>query len=225
MTDIWFLFGVTAVKPDFLDVIGANAPRFQRIGLVTQEVVPQGEADPKVCWISNPAAGYLDPSVDRFRLALRDKVAKCVAGAPIISLYAAAKLCQFWDTEEATLRRTMKDFHDIYQLAATATGVNRPSARLMTMLGACIVDETLSSMIQQQGYEAMAPGADVVNEFGFAPETAAKDPEWQTVKTFVQNPRMTAIDSPQKALLSSSTWTCGCRERLFFYASFKRAAN
>ncbi len=225
MTDIWFLFGALTTNPDLLKVIAENNASFHRIGQVTQEFDPPAGANLRVSWLCNPAAGYLDQTIDGFRVALRDQIASRCSGAPIISLYAAAKLCQLWHTSQDALCRSIHEFNNIFQLAAKAANLqSAPSARLLTLLGACMVDANLSGNLQILGYEYADPGKAVACEFGFSQSLGA-DPEWNTVKSFVQNPQLMAAGGPQQQFLGVPSWTVSCHEYLFFYEHFKRAAN
>jgi len=225
MTDIWFIFGSLAMDPDLLKEIENVDPSFQRIGMITQEVVPVSpDKDPDVHWVTNPAAGYLDEGdTTRVRQVLRDKFAKPYGDqAPIISLYPAGKICQLWNTAEGGLRRSVKGFHACYSKACVAAPLNnRPSVRLLVAMGACILDSQLCALFQ-----AYAPGQgdDVVQEFGFAPQSLGADPEWAALQAFATH-TMDPEDTSRTELFSSSAWDCGCLEYFIFYFSFKRAAN
>lgn len=225
MTDIWFLFGATTVDLSLLDFIDQNCVSFRRIGMITQEVAPKAAGDPDVTWITNPAAGYLDASIDTFRRTLRNQCAKSYKSSPIISLYAAAKLCQIWNTSPGQFSRAIRSFNTIYNAAASATGFNKHPVRLVTMLGACMVDDAFAAQVRDPNFETTPEGQAVMAEFGFDAASEAAGPEWKTAKGFVSQKNFFGINGAQTQLLSVPTWTCGCHERVVFYDSFKRAAN
>ncbi len=225
MTDIWFLFGAMAVDPALLDFIDQNCASFQRIGMLTHEVAPQPGKDPASMWITNPAAGYLQGDLDDFRRALRGKVGGAYQSAPIISLYAAGKVTQIWSTSSRKLSRAIKKFHDIYKGAAGATSLGTPTARLLGIMGACMVDDTFANAVADSTFELTPEGQAVMAEFGFDANNYQNDAEWQTLKKFVQDQNWSGVKGAQTELLSMTTWDCGCGERLMFYGNFKRAVN
>src|SRR5438874_1845929 len=83
------------------------------------------------------------------RTNLRDRIAGPFATAakmtpPIVSLYSAGKLCQFWNTARATLQKSLNDCHSVFSDAARKAGLKPPySVRMATLLGLCIIDDGL----------------------------------------------------------------------------------
>jgi hypothetical protein len=73
------------------------------------------------------------------------------------------------------------------------------------------------------GYLATPGSQDIANEFGVKPDPRRK--EWQVITAWLNDSNFNGTTGAQNTLLTAPSWDVVCRERMIFYANFKRAAN
>ncbi len=201
------------IDPKLLDLVTTANPGFGRIKMTIAETVKGKKQTP----LGVPAAGYLNEAdTTKPRLVLHTYAqANFGAAAPIISLYTAGKMCQFWNTYLAGLKLALDQARGIFESKAKPAGLNPPySAKFATLLGATLIDDRLTNALQTAG------DRDVAKEFGIDPASGSE--EWNTILGFASDP---ALPTTQNNLLAAPSWSPHCAQKVFFYAPFARAAN
>ena len=130
---------------------------------------------------------------------------------PPISLYTAAKLGQLWKTSPSNLLDGVKLGGQAFQTAKAAQPI-QPSYNLLTLMGACFVDDNLAATLSQNNDT-------LSSEFGVSRTT----PEWGFMQRLLgtTSSPTTFSTAYQKA---RDGWG-NCTQLMMWYSDFQHAAN
>lgn len=208
MTDLWCLFGRLAANPAEFSLLPTGFALFALSSIVEQEA-----GMPAVTTVIRNIGLLSKTPTESTRDAIQAKLDTQFpkAAAPIVSLWAAGRICRLKTVDGAVVNSALAKFNTCY---VNAFGANAPtSVHTQTAMGAAMVDENVRAKFLQ-------PASRAEEDARFRLDTTL--PEYANFLGFLADP---LYQTAQNELLGASCWDRSCPEVMHWYPKFDRAAN
>lgn len=203
MTDLWCALGVMAANPALFNLpVGFT--------VCSVDVVFREPGSPPTLLSSNTKGLLMAGPTQQVQEQVQDVLDQNFSdAAPVVSLYAAGRLCRLKVTAGSVADAALADFKAAFDQTFGATPL---TSRIAVALGASMLDPGLSTEFADSSRTAKRQ-----KQFHIA-----GDPDFAKLQAMLAHSK---FQTAQSALTNAETWRETCPERHVFYSRFALAAN